>query len=203
MFSNTSESKRVQLVDHRPDVLAEVLREAVNLVIWDRSLPVHVQQFAERVTQLADPFAQSLVMDLDHKGVEPDLSTLAVAYRDLEGPEGFVADIAWLTKAFSYLVDARRIGIRLRLLDKAMCPRFHTDHVPLRRVTTYVGPGSLWSDSKHKSLDACTIHQLPTGAVGILKGDAWEGNEQGAIVHCSPEVILGQRHLFLSLDWLA
>ncbi|MFP3589632.1 DUF1826 domain-containing protein, partial [Paraburkholderia sp. SIMBA_055] len=63
---------------------------------------------------------------------------------DLHGYEAFVADVTWLVAAYTCLVGARRIGLRLRVLNAPMCPRFHVDNVPLRLLTTYVGPGSEW-----------------------------------------------------------
>ena len=70
---------------------------------------------------------------------EPNLHGLASGFSDLEGYEGFIADVSWLVSAFACLLGAKRIGLRLRALDKAMCPRFHVDHVPVRLITTYCG----------------------------------------------------------------
>ncbi|GGM00900.1 hypothetical protein GCM10009425_10120 [Pseudomonas asuensis] len=193
-----------QVEGDTPAVLADVLHDRTNLAIWNRSLPLHIDHFARMLAGVAEPFAQSLVIHLENAEAEPNVSELASAYRDIEGHEGFIADIAWLVKAFAFLLDARRVGVRLRLLDKAMCPRFHVDHVPLRLVTTYAGPGSLWSSkSQLISSSPDDAHQLSPGAVALLKGDKWEGNEGAGIVHCSPALKPGEKRLFLSLDWLA
>ena len=193
-----------QVAGDTPAVLADVLHDGINLAIWNRCLPLHIEQFARILTGVAEPFAQSLVVQLEDAEAEPNLSQLAGTHKDLEGHEGFVADVAWLVKAFAYLLNARRVGVRLRLLDKAMCPRFHVDHVPLRLVTTYSGPGSLWSGkSQLTTISLDEAHQLALGAVALLKGDKWEGNEGAGIVHCSPALVAGEKRLFLSLDWLA
>ncbi|WP_312270788.1 DUF1826 domain-containing protein [Pseudomonas sp.] len=193
-----------QVAGDTPAVLADVLHEGINLAIWNRCLPLHIEQFARMLTGVAEPFAQSLVVQLEDAEAEPNLSQLAGTHKDLEGHEGFVADVAWLVKAFAYLLNARRVGVRLRLLDKAMCPRFHVDHVPLRLVTTYSGPGSLWSGKGQlTTISLDEAHQLAPGAVALLKGDKWEGNEGAGIVHCSPALAAGEKRLFLSLDWLA
>ena len=145
-----------QVAGDTPAVLADVLHDGINLAIWNRCLPLHIEQFARMLTGVAEPFAQSLVVQLEDAEAEPNLSQLAGTHKDLEGHEGFVADVAWLVKAFAYLLNARRVGVRLRLLDKAMCPRFHVDHVPLRLVTTYSGPGSLWSGKSQLTLSLWT-----------------------------------------------
>jgi hypothetical protein len=49
---------------------------------------------------------------------------LASRFSDLQGYEGFIADLSWLVRAFACLLGARRIGLRLRVLDKAMCRVF-------------------------------------------------------------------------------
>jgi hypothetical protein len=127
-----------------PKTLTRILEDDVNLAVWQRQLPLHIADFAALLLSLNEPLAQSLCLELPDEDGEPDLSGLAAGFRDLEGYEGFVADLRWLVSAFACLLGARRIGLRLRVLDKAMCPRFHVDHVPVRLITTYGGIGSQW-----------------------------------------------------------
>jgi len=35
-------------------------------------------------------------------------------------------------------------GTRITTLDRAMCPRFHVDRVPVRLIVTWGGPGTQW-----------------------------------------------------------
>ncbi|MNT31432.1 hypothetical protein D3C72_1672660 [compost metagenome] len=145
-------------------------------------------------------------MNEEQKPVLPDLLREAA---DLHGYEAFVADVTWLVAAYTCLVGARRVGLRLRVLDGPMCPRFHVDNVPLRLLTTYVGPGSEWlqeRDSGRGELHTAessvdNIQQLQAGEVAILKGEKWQGNEGAGLVHRSPSAQQGR--LLLSLDWLA
>jgi len=127
-----------------PLALSDILEDGVNLALWQRQLPLHIAEFGALLVALNEPLAESLVIELDSEGAEPNLHGLASSCRDLEGYEGFIADVSWLISAFACLLGARRIGVRLRLLDKAMCPRFHVDHVPVRLITTYAGIGSQW-----------------------------------------------------------
>jgi hypothetical protein len=158
--------------------------------------------------------AQSLCIELPDEDADPDLSGLAAGFRDLEGHEGFIADLQWLVSAFACLLGARRVGLRLRVLDKAMCPRFHVDHVPVRLITTYAGIGSQWlkegvmdreqlGQANAEPQDMAQIQQLQSGDVALLKGEKWHGNEGFGLIHRSPQPALGERRLLLTLDWLA
>ncbi len=202
-----------QLLGDSPAVLGEALNDGVNLSVWQRQLPLHIAEFAETLLALAEPLAESLTLEPTGDG-ELQLPTLAAAYRDLAGHAGFVADVAWLVRAFSCLVDARRIGLRLRMLDKPMCPRFHVDHVPLRLITTYAGAGSEWlreggmqrrrlGDPTAEPTDPAAIQQLGVGDVALFKGEKWLGNEGAGIIHRSPQATTAERRLILTLDWLS
>ncbi len=202
-----------QLFGDTPAVLAEALQDGVNLAVWQRRLPLHITGFAETLLALGEPLAESLTLEPGAEG-ELQLPTLAASHRDLAGHAGFVADVAWLARAFACLVDARGIGLRLRLLDKPMCPRFHVDHVPLRLITTYAGAGSEWlredgmprrrlGDPAAEPTDPAAIEQLGAGDVALFKGEKWLGNEGAGIIHRSPQATSTERRLILTLDWLA
>lgn len=114
-----------------PLALSDILEDGVNLAVWQRRLPLHIAEFGALLVALNEPLAESLVIELNHEEAAPNLQGLASSCRDLEGYEGFIADISCLVSAFACLLGAKRIGVRLRLLDKAMCPSFHVDHVPV------------------------------------------------------------------------
>ncbi|GLZ86172.1 hypothetical protein Pres01_22230 [Metapseudomonas resinovorans] len=196
-----------------PVVLAEVLRDGVNLAIWQRQLPLHVQGFANSLLALGEPLAESLCVELQGMDDDPRLPSLAAGFADLEGYQGFVADVAWLVRAFACLVDARRIGLRLRRLDRAMCPRFHVDHVPLRLISTYSGAGSQWlregemsrsglGNPASEPVVVVDNQRLAAGHVALFKGEKWLGNEGRGIIHRSPQLAPGESRLLLTLDWL-
>ena len=200
-----------QVLGQTPEVFARILEDDTNLTVWQRQLPLHITDFAELLLSLQQPLAESLVVELADDEVPPNLKGLVSNYSDLEGYEGFIADVSWLISAFACLLGARRIGVRVRALDKAMCPRFHVDHVPVRLITTYAGLGSQWLGE-----DAmCRQHlgnvlaepedgqHMLCGEVALLKGEKWQGNEGFGLVHRSPQPLPGERRLILTLDWLA
>ncbi|WP_314385769.1 DUF1826 domain-containing protein [Pseudomonas brenneri] len=195
-----------------PLALADILDNGVNLALWQRQLPLHIAEFGALLVSLNEPLAESLVVELDSEEAEPNLLGLAAGRRDLEGYDGFIADVAWLVSAFACLLGAKRIGVRLRLLDKAMCPRFHVDHVPVRLITTYAGIGSQWLRegvmdrrqlSQADAEPSERIEQIHCGEVALLKGEKWRGNEGYGLIHRSPALAANERRLILTLDWLA
>ena len=192
--------------------LSDILNDGVNLAIWQRQLPLHIAEFGALLAAPNDSLAESLVVELASEDAVPNLQGLASSCRDLEGYDGFIADVTWLVSAFACLLGAKRIGVRLRLLDKAMCPRFHVDHVPVRLITTYAGIGSQWlregvMDRRRLSqADAEPterIEQIHCGEVALLKGTKWHGNEGHGLIHRSPALKADERRLILTLDWLA
>ncbi len=196
-----------------PQTLTRILEDQTNLAVWQRQLPVHIADFAQLVLSLNEPLAESLCVELPDEDAEPDLAGLAAGLRDLQGFEGFISDLKWLISAFACLLGARRIGVRLRVLDKAMCPRFHVDHVPVRLITTYAGIGSQWLEegamdrlqlgqADAEPQGAASIRQLNSGDVALLKGEKWHGNEGFGLIHRSPQPAPGERRLLLTLDWL-
>ncbi|WP_053150516.1 DUF1826 domain-containing protein [Pseudomonas sp. P97.38] len=203
-----------QVQGETPQTLAQVLADDTNLAVWQRQLPAHISDFAAMVLSMDQSLAESRVLELPDDETAPNLAGLATGFMDLQGYEGFIADVAWLVSAFACLLGARRVGLRLRTLDKAMCPRFHVDHVPVRLLTTYAGVGSQWleegamdrrrlAEPAAEPGDPRVIQQFRSGDVGLLKGEKWHGNEGRGLIHRSPALAPGQRRLILTLDWLA
>ena len=195
-----------------PLALSDILNDGVNLAIWQRQLPLHIAEFGALLVALNEPLAESMVVELVSEDSVPNLQGLASSCRDLEGYDGFIADVSWLVSAFACLLGAKRIGVRLRLLDKAMCPRFHVDHVPVRLITTYAGIGSQWlredvmdrrTLSQADAVPTERIEQIHCGEVALLKGTKWHGNEGHGLIHRSPALKADERRLILTLDWLA
>lgn len=200
-----------QVFSEAPNVLTEALQDGVNLAVWQRRLPAHVQDFASVLLALNEPLSETFSLPVDKSGRVRMPDRLLGTYADLAGCEGFIADLHWLIEAYACLLDARDVGVRLRALESAMCPRFHVDHVPLRLITTYAGPASEWLEEgavnrrrlAEEEVDSAQVRQLECGDVALLKGEKWLGNEGAGLVHRSPALGRGERRLILTLDWLA
>ena len=203
-----------QVLGEQLEVLTEVLRDDVNLAVWQRRLPAQVEDFATQLLAQGQALAQTLILELASAESPPDLTGLLAEYSDLPGQAACLADIGWLVDAFACLFGARRIGLRLRVLDRAMCPRFHVDHVPVRLITSYAGPGSQWlaegamarqrlGDPGAEPQEPGLINSSLAGHVLLAKGEKWSGNEGCGLIHRSPQPQSGERRLLLTLDWLA
>ena len=114
-------------------------------------------------------------------------------------PDALIQDIAYLVDMYTCLFNAQSAGLRLRTLNEAMCPRFHFDRVPCRLITTYYGTGTQWLPQTGNDQQN-SIQTLNSGDVALLKGAAWPANEDGAIIHRSPQVKPGEKRLLLTLD---
>jgi hypothetical protein len=202
-----------QVQGETPQTLTRILDDDVNLAIWQRQLPVQIIDFGRLLLSLNAALAESQVLELPGDDAEPDLQGLASGFSGLQGYEGFIGDVSWLVSAFACLLGAKRIGVRLRALDKAMCPRFHVDHVPVRLITTYSGMGSQWlredvmerrqlGRPEAEPVQDSLIEQIASGDVALFKGEKWHGNEGFGLIHRSPQPASGERRLILTLDWL-
>ena len=111
--------------------------------------------------------------------------------------------------------------LRLDGIDHPMCPRFHTDKLKCRLVTTYVGPATQWiphqlvnrsklgygNEGKPDNESGLfnsenDIKQLDTGHVAFLKGESWKGNNGSGLVHRSPHEDKGYKRLYMTIDFL-
>ncbi len=136
------------------------------------------------------------------------------------GESELSTNIAELVDMFCTLFELNRAGLRLSVLNHAMCPKFHVDHVPCRLVTTYQGIATEWLP--HQLVDRSKlgrgsngladhdsklfqshhdIQQLSHGDAALLKGERWEGNQNAGLVHRSPVPPGNENRLLLTLDF--
>lgn len=80
-----------------------------------------------------------------------------------------------------------RLELRLAVVRRAVCPRWHADAVRARLSCIYRGMGAL-IDRAGTSETSVWIGRPGGGTVAVLRGDAWSGAERTAPMHCSPAV---------------
>ena len=201
---------------NHPEVLSDIYQEDTNIVIWQRRLTSKLTEAAEAIL-ISDPTLQTSTV------VSPQDAEATV--RQTLGSTPFAVilseDIAHLVDMFCVLFDLKRVGLRLTALDRAMCPRFHIDRVPCRLVTTYQGIATEWlpdsaadrsklgTGNKGKTDDqsgifrsVADIQHLNQGDVALLKGELWDGNEGGGLIHRSPQLSGETHRLLLTLDFI-
>jgi hypothetical protein len=207
---------RKGMEDTQHTVLTDIYQEDTNMVVWKRNLANNLEQAADAIIE-SQPTLEELLV------VSPEEAFDSVKKLLGSSPEAEVLaeDIANLVDMFCCLFDLKRGALRMTVLDRAMCPRFHVDRVPCRLVTTYQGIATEWlphnvadrsklgtgnmgkPDELSGLFDNISdIQQLKSGDVGLMKGELWHNNEGAGLIHRSPQVPNNTRRLVLTLDFM-
>lgn len=183
-------------------VLTEIYNPDTQICIWNPQFSQGVQDYALILKQGAGNLSLRQVLVPSELG-EYLLSTLP----DSATRSVFVNEIQTLAEMFAYLFELERIGFRMGVLERAMCPKFHTDKVPCRLVATLKGKGTEWLNQsqtlawQQDKAQELTWESLEPGEIALLKGEGWFGNEGQGLVHRSPSVTPDDWRLFLSMDF--
>ena len=198
------------------DTLGDIYQEDTNMVIWKRELDNVIQKAANVIIDTNPSLEISRVVSPDDTYAE-----IRNALGFSENASIISKDVSNLVDMFCTLFDLKQVGLRLAVLDRAMCPRFHVDRVPCRLLTTYLGVATEWLP--HHNADRSRlgignqgkpdeesgimnsdkdIKYLNQGDVALLKGEAWEGNEGAGLIHRSPKLNSNSRRLLLTIDFI-
>lgn len=207
---------RKAAICNHPSIFTDIFAEDINIAIWQRDLSAEVKNCVKQLLDLQSNFQTSL--EVNPKDV---FTKLIESESKLANAQALCENISELTDMFCLLFGLKQVGLRLTVLDRAMCPRFHVDKVPCRLVCTYQGASTEWLPQnlvdrrklgrgnngladEESGLFQTTqdINQLNVGDVAILKGELWEGNENAGLVHRSPQVPEKENRLLLTLDFL-
>ena len=196
--------------------ISEIYKEEHNISIWERKLDSKIVESAEKALiknpelQFSEIVKPENVKKTLLEKVDSDEETLFLNN-----------DIEYIVNVFCNLFDLKQIWLRLDAINEPMCPRFHTDSVKCRLVTTYVGPGTQWlphnvvnrsklghgnqgkaDDKSGLFVNKKDIKELDTGHVALLKGEDWEGNKGSGLVHRSPHKKQNYKRLYMTIDFL-
>lgn len=198
-----------------PLVMTDIYDPCLNLVIWQRQLNSSVIDYVKYLTHSLNTLQLRTIIAPSEVN-----NWLAGMLPDADNRQRFVEDVSQLTEMYADLFALKVVGLRLSLISETMCPRFHTDRLACRLVSTYYGQGSEWlpeEDVDRSKLgsganglpDHCSgiyrdphrIRQLKQGDVGLLKGDGWVNSRVKGIVHRSPHIGKAEKRLLLTLDF--
>ena len=191
--------------DYHPSALAEIYQEKVSMAVWQRELENGVAEYAKTLLALTHCFQTRFIQSPARVVQQLEKELPLNKHRP-----AFIRDIAFVVDMFSCLFELKNVGLRMAVLNTAMCPKFHVDRVPCRLVSTYTGAATQWhsheqvqrfDDGSLEPRAGAKYHTLRTGDVALLKGEAWEGNEGRGLVHRSPEASDNARRLVLTLDF--
>jgi len=196
--------------------ISEIYRNELNISIWKRNLNDLLIKSSEIVLENNLKLEYSEVLKPDE--VKQSLESVL---EDNIKTSPFIEDVSYLSFMFCKLFDQKKLWLRLDGIDHPMCPRFHTDKIKCRLVTTYVGPATQWlphnlvdrkklgfgNDGKPDDQSGLfqskqDIMQLDRGHVALLKGESWEGNEGAGVVHRSPHSKGNYKRLNLTIDFV-
>lgn len=200
-----------------PKVLTDIYKDDANIVIWKREL-------SNELTLAVSDFIKDHSKASAVLAVTPETThdVLYEAFGKSEMITTLSDDIALLVDMFCCLFELKDAGLRLTVLNRAMCPRFHVDHIPCRLVTTYQGITTEWLN--HDTIDRTKlgagsqgksdeesglfnslndINRLDKGDVALLKGENWDEQKGAGLVHRSPAISTNEYRLLLTLDFLA
>ena len=208
--------------------LARILDAGTHAAIWRRpTVPAIAASFSRPECRFGD---HSRLVARAPSGADADALRGRVA--DLlpasayDGPEGlasraWVDDVTDLCDAFATLLAADEMMVSIEAPTTATCPRFHVDHVGIRMLVTYRGPGTqvlpdqfanrAWLGSAgHGQADedsglmhsGAQIVQANPFDVVLLKGEAWPRAEGFGAIHRSPNP-RGEPRTLLRVDMLS
>jgi len=200
---------------HAVEDLADIYQDDINIAVWQRTLSPELLEAAEYLLSSNHGFRFSASVT-----PEETLESLHKAMGAANEAQALAEDAAEIVGMFCCLFELKNVGLRLTTLDRAMCPKFHVDRVPCRLLTTYSGVATEWlshQSVKREKLgvgsqgkndeesglysDPNDIQQLNSGDVALLKGESWQGNEGGGLVHRSPSLNMEKKRLLLTLDF--
>ncbi len=209
-------NERVAVCSSQPVILSDIYRDDVNIAIWKHTLNQQVVDNVDNLLNHTDDLNVVIAATPDN------LHSQLHAHNDVfESMPALCDHLHTLVDMFCTLFELPRVGLRLTVLNKAMCPKFHIDRIPCRLVSTLSGVATQWlpyDKANYAKLGAASagktddesgiyqskedIEQLEKGDVVLLKGSGWHNNEHSAIVHRSPHQLVGTQRLVITLDFI-
>lgn len=179
-------------------VLDDIRSDECNLAIWERT---DITDFA--------PLLAGAPQDLRFETTLGELSARLGAELAQSGfaaghlHDALIADVTLLARHFCATLDLARFEVRLEVVTTDSCRKFHADYVRARLITTYVGPGTDWLDSREaealaRGAQPARINRMQAGDVGIFKGKL--ATLHPAIHRSPPISATGETRLLLVLN---
>ncbi|MEM9826393.1 MAG: DUF1826 domain-containing protein [Planctomycetota bacterium] len=107
----------------------------------------------------------------------------------------FADDVIGLVTSFFDQFGPPQIRLRMEITRTQSCPKFHTDNLQMRLVTTYLGP-----TTEYQFAGASEVHSAPLGGLVFLKGHRHATHRDG-VHHRSPAVPAGEKRLCIAIDF--
>ncbi len=182
----------------RPEILSRIREPGVAAAIWRRAEDPAFAEWVEAIPPGRLPRLRT------ETPPEAAAAALGAALAAAETPEGehaarMVAECAALARRFAEIMGAKRLRLRLDVVEDDGCRRFHLDNVPARLLMTLRGRGTEYG-ALPEAGDPDPVFRLPALAAAIFRGARWPGPEATGLVHRSPPIRAGETRLLLVVD---
>ncbi|MGP1717967.1 MAG: DUF1826 domain-containing protein [Methylophilus sp.] len=206
----------VEKLNFDPMALLSIFEPSQQVTIVARPEQAQLTSYLQQVSQR---LGAGYRMTLRQAQISPARLDAEIRLPDAAGKEALLTDISALANLYAELMDCPKVGIRLEVLSRAMCPKFHIDRTGIRLLCTYLGPGTEWLEEAFCDRNALAsaystqenfnqalimhpkgIRQAPEQALVLLKGSLWQGNQQAGAIHRSPHMPVTSTRVVLALD---
>lgn len=192
--------------------LLGVRNRGLNLAYWPRQLP---DALATWLTGIHDDDLPGIDESGPlEEGIYAVRQRVSERFPGQAGALVLADDIADQIEGWALVSEGTRCHLLLERIDSDQCMKFHTDRVGIRLLCTYRGPGTWWVPNHlarrdllgigTENLDivphADDIREVPTSAIALLKGDAYDRYDVGIIHRSPPIAALGLVRLLLRID---
>ena len=189
------------------DSLSSIKEAPVSLAVWERSMPVDVVRWLDRMPPETLPTARFVC---HHSDARQRITQAFSNHAQNSEPASVLLkeDIVGQIEGFARVCGSPWIEVRLETVTGDACRRFHADNVSVRLLTTYRGPGTEWLDIA-AGKDVCSlpeypekaVRQLPRFAVALIKGRLAKSRSGPLVLHRSPPIEgTGQTRLLLCVS---
>ena len=211
----TQKIKNNHIISDDFSKINNIFKRDVNISVWKRNLTRKISNAAKILLKENSELQFSELVNNYNS-----MDVLVNKIGDNEKFIDFYDDITYLIKIFCELFNIKDAWLRIDAINQPMCPRFHTDHLKCRLVTTYYGPATQWLPNNLVNRNKLgpgnngladnvsglysnnsDIKQLDIGDIGLLKGEAWIDNIGLGLVHRSPHINGEYKRLYVTIDF--
>ena len=166
--------------------LSDFIKESYYGVIWDRQIPVNIQDWLNKVDpRLIPSFRQVFHKNEISKKIINIFENLPLIKQT--ETEWLIQDITRLSELFSKIMKVDYIRLRMEIVSTNSCRKFHIDAVKGRLICTYRGQGTQYGISRDGG-DPKYFQTTPTSSPILLKGTLWTESNSKTILHRSPPI---------------
>ena len=167
------------------DYLSDFVDQFYFGLIWDRQIPVNIQDWLNKVDpKLIPSFRQIFHKNEVNKNINKIFKNTIIKQKETEW---LVQDIIRLSRLFSNLMKVDYLRLRMEVVSTNSCRKFHIDAVKSRLICTYRGQGTQYGLSMDSN-DPEQFKTTPTSSPILLRGTLWIEDKLKMILHRSPPI---------------